>query len=76
MPTAKPKYFNSVFFLLWIYTFVYLEVTRNVQNPDSTFYSFQFVKLLLPSSLWFHFSKVVKFTTMSSESMLLLSLSV
>lgn len=45
-PTTKLKYFSRVFFLLWIYTFVYLEAAHNVQNPDS-FISpdFQFIQI-------------------------------
>lgn len=56
-PTTKLKYFRSIFFLLWIYTFVYLEATHNVQNPDSTFYSFKFVKLFHPIDSAFTFLK-------------------
>jgi len=37
------KDFNNVFSLLWIYTFIYLEIAHHVENPDSTFYSFIFV---------------------------------
>lgn len=34
----KMKDFNYVFFLLWIYTFVYLEVGHHGKNPNTTFY--------------------------------------
>lgn len=51
------KDLNNVFFLLGIYTFMYLEIAHHVKNPDSTFYSFIFVHLLCPLGSGFTFLK-------------------